>query len=69
MLLIAIILNVKCIGNKDKTLTIKEYLDMTSPYLSNIINDHKTQGEWKIYLTIQINLYEYKKWQNRRYDG
>ena len=61
MLLIAIILNVKCIGNKDKTLTIKEYLDMTSPYLSNIINDHKTQGEWKIYLTIQINLYEYKK--------
>ena len=32
MLLIAIILNVKCIGNKDKTLATKEYLDMTSPY-------------------------------------
>ena len=27
----------------------------------NIVNDHKTQGESKIYLTIQINLYEYKK--------
>ena len=24
-------------------------------YLSNIIKDHKTQGEWKIYLTIGIN--------------
>ena len=22
---------------------------MTRPYLSNIINDHKTQGEWKIH--------------------
>ena len=32
MLLIAIILNVKCKGNKDKILTIKENLDMTSPY-------------------------------------
>ena len=43
------------IGDKDKTLTIKEYLDMIRPYLSNIINDHKTQGEWKIQLTITIN--------------
>ena len=43
------------IGDKDKTLTIKEYLDMIRPYLSDIINDHKTQGEWKIQLTITIN--------------
>ena len=36
-------------GNKVKTLTVKEYLDTIRPYLSNIINDHKTQGEWKIH--------------------
>ena len=36
-------------GNKDKILTISEYLDMIRPYLSNIINDHKTQGEWKVH--------------------
>ena len=36
-------------GNKDKILTANEYLDMIRPYLSNIINDHKTQGEWRIY--------------------
>ena len=28
---------------------------MIRPYLSDIINDHKTQGEWKIYLKIAIN--------------
>ena len=48
MLLIAIILN-KSRGDKDKTLSIKEYLNMIKPYLRNIINDHKTQGEWKVY--------------------
>ena len=29
---------------------------MIRPYLIDIINDHKTQGEWKIQLTIAINL-------------
>ena len=37
------------IADKDKTLTIKEYLDMIRPYLSDIINDHKTLGKWKIH--------------------
>ena len=32
-------------GDKGKYLLIKEHLDMIGPYLSNIINDHKTQGE------------------------
>ena len=35
--------------NKDKILTPNEYLDMIRLYLSDIINDHKTQGEWKIH--------------------
>ena len=28
---------------------------MIRQYLSDIINDHKTQGEWKIYLTMAIS--------------
>ena len=32
-------------GNKNKILTPNKYLDMIRPYLSDIINNHKTQGE------------------------
>ena len=28
---------------------------MIRPYLRDIINDHKTQGEWKIQLSVRIN--------------
>ena len=42
-------------GDKDKTLSIKEYLDKIEPNLNNLIDDHKTQGEWKIQLTMTIN--------------
>ena len=34
---------------KDKNLSIKEYLDRTKPLLSNIINNYKTEGKWKIH--------------------
>ena len=44
-------------GNKDKILTPSEYLDMIRPYLSDIINDHKTQGEWKIHSGNTITAY------------
>ena len=36
-------------GNKDKILTTSECLDIVRPYLSDIINDYKTQGEWRIH--------------------
>ena len=42
-------------GGKNKNLSPKEYLDMIRPYLSDMINDHRTQSEWKIQLTMQIN--------------
>ena len=42
-------------GDKDKILTISEYLDVIRPYLVNMINDHKNQNEWKIQLTTAIN--------------
>ena len=44
-------------GDKDKTLSIKYYFDEIKPYLSDIINDHRTQGEWKIHLTMAINFF------------
>ena len=33
----------------------EEYLHMIRPYLSDMIIDYKTQGEWKIQLTMSIN--------------
>ena len=42
-------------GDKDKTLSIKKYLDMIKPYLSTMINNHQNKGEWKIQLTIDVN--------------
>ena len=36
-------------GDKEKHLSIKKYLNMIRPYLSDIINDHKTQGKWRIH--------------------
>ena len=36
-------------GSKDKILTVNEYLDIIRPYLSDMINDHKTQSEWRIH--------------------
>ena len=42
-------------GDKDKTLFIDDYLDMIRQFLSDIINHHKTQGEWKIQLTMEIS--------------
>ena len=32
-------------GDENKTLSIKEYLDIIREYLRDIINDHKTPGE------------------------
>ena len=39
--------------NKDKILTINEYLDMIRPYLSDIINDHKIKVNGKFIQVIQ----------------
>ena len=41
-------------GGKNKSLSVKEYLTKIRPYLSSMINDLKTQSEWKIELTIYV---------------
>ena len=33
---------------------------LITPYLSNVINDLKTQGEWKIQITMEINIFSSK---------
>ena len=32
----------------------EDYLDIIRPYLRDMVNNHKTHGEWKIQLTMQI---------------
>ena len=52
-------------GDKEKILAVKEYLGMIKQYLRDIINDHKTQEEWKIQLTVETSFisskHAYKK--------
>ena len=46
-------------GDKDKNLSIKQYLYKIMPYLSDLINDHKTirnnSNEWKIQINMHVN--------------
>ena len=35
--------------DKNKTLSVKKYLNIIRSYLREIINGHKTQGEWKVH--------------------
>ena len=42
-------------GDRNKTLSIKEYLDEIKPYLKNIINNLSKSDTHKIQLTIAIN--------------
>ena len=36
-------------GDKSKNLSVKKYIDGIRPYLSDIINNHKTQAKWRIH--------------------
>ena len=40
--------------DKDKNISLKKYLRMIRPYLSDIINNHKTQGKWRIHSGTKI---------------
>ena len=35
-------------GDRNKTLSIEEYLNKITPYIKDIINDLKTSNVWKI---------------------
>ena len=46
-------------GDRNKDLSVKQYIDMIIPYLRDMINDHKTSktryGEWKIQISMRVN--------------
>ena len=42
-------------GDKNKTLSVEEYLDKNRQYLKEIINNLKNSDTWKIQLTIANN--------------
>ena len=42
-------------GERNKNLSLKEYLDKIKPYLRDLIIDLKESDTWKILLTIEIN--------------
>ena len=42
-------------GDKNKTLSVEEYLNKIRPYLKDIINNLKKSDTWKIQLTIANN--------------
>ena len=47
-------------SDRNKTLSNKEYLDKNRPYLSNMINDLKTKGEWKLQLSKAVSFMSFK---------
>ena len=42
-------------GDKDKILSIEEYLHEIKPHLADIINKHKNKDEWKIQISMSLN--------------
>ena len=51
-------------GDKKKTLSIKKYFNMIRSYLRDIINDHKTQGEWDVHSGNEVIDYKTQgKWK------
>ena len=53
-------------GDKNRNLSLDEYLDKTEPYLSNMIIDFQNSDTWKIELTIAINFIFLKDAEDER---
>ena len=45
-------------GDKDKILLPEEYLKMITPYLGDVINEHKAQEVWKVHSANNVIDYE-----------
>ena len=41
-------------GDKDARLSIDEYFNIIRPYLKDMIDNHQSEGEWKIQLSMRI---------------
>ena len=47
-------------------LLVDDYLDKIKPHLNDLIDNHKTKGEWKIQLTMTINFISSKDFEETR---
>ena len=66
MLLMLVFLNIKVMETKTKLHQLKNIFNFVRSYLSDIINDHKTQGEWKIQLIMTISFISFKESNDAR---
>ena len=53
-------------SKKDKSISVKNYLDKIREHLRKMINDKKKSGEWKIQLIIQISFISSKNFSDVR---
>ena len=53
-------------NERDKSISIKTYLDKIREHLRKMINDKKKSGEWKIQLVIKINFISSKNFNDVR---
>ena len=53
-------------GDNNRNLSPEEYLKMIRPYLNDLINHHKTSGEWKIQLVILNKSFSSKNYEDTR---
>ena len=51
-------------GDKNRILSVEEYLDKIRPYLKDIRNNLKKSGTWKIQLTITISFISSKDYRD-----
>ena len=43
-------------GDRDKNLSVKQYLNKVTPHLYDLINDHKAAKKvWKIQISMRVN--------------
>ena len=56
----------RSVSKKDKSTSIKKYLDETREYLRRMINDNRKFGEWKIQLILKINFISSKNFNDVR---
>ena len=47
-------------GDRNRILSVEEYLDKTRPYLRDMINDLKQSDLWKIQLTVTISFSSFR---------
>ena len=54
-------------GDKDQNVSPKKYLDMIRPYLSDIINNHKTPKNLRVHSSNEVIDYEtqFGEWKSQ----